>query len=85
MFKNQEDIVVDEAELALLASVPAQHLQLSQTATDLEFLLRLMLQSDILIGDNLAGKQNQIYFYGCYYYFSYSSFYSIKFTSLQAF
>lgn len=37
VFKNQEDIVVDKAELALLASVPAQHLQLSQTATDLEF------------------------------------------------
>lgn len=59
MFINQEDVVVDEAELALLASVPAQHLPLSQTATDLGFLLRLMLQSDILIGDNLAGKQNQ--------------------------
>lgn len=37
MFKNQEDVVVSEAELALLASVPVQHLRLSQTAIDPEF------------------------------------------------
>lgn len=62
MFKNQEGVVVNEAELALLASVSAQHVPLSQTAIDPEFqqfMLRLMLQSAVLIDDNLAGKQNQ--------------------------
>lgn len=32
MFKNQDDVVVNEAELPLLACVTAQHLPLSQTA-----------------------------------------------------
>lgn len=37
MFRNQEGVVVTEAELALLSSVPAQHLLLSHPAIDPEF------------------------------------------------
>lgn len=62
MFKNQEGVVINEAELALLASISAQHVPPSQTAIDPEFqqfMLRLMLQSGVLTDDNLAGKQNQ--------------------------